>query len=65
MLHRVPVGRLVEQAFEIGEDQIGGAQRLADPSEGHAGIREIHQIDIADQDQGGHLESLLPRTYIC
>src|SRR6202043_4148421 len=65
MLDRVAVGRLVEQAFEIGENQIGGAQGLADPRERRAGLRDIHQIDVADQDQGRHLEILLLRTYIC
>ena len=55
MLDGVPVGRLVEQAFEVGENEVSGAQGLADACERHAGILDIHQIDVADQDQGGHL----------
>jgi hypothetical protein len=49
MLDRMPVGRLVEQAFEVGEDQIGSPQRLANPRERHPRVIDIHQIDVADQ----------------
>ncbi len=37
MLDRMAVRRLVEAAFEIGEDEVGRAQFLADPRERHAG----------------------------
>jgi hypothetical protein len=73
MLDRMPVGRVVKQAFEIGEHQIGAAQGLADLRERHAGILDIHQIDVADQDQGGHLRvscctlivAEVPRVFPC
>src|ERR1700730_1463877 len=59
-----PSGRLVEQAFEISEDQIGAPEGISHARERHAGILDVHQVDVADQDQGRHLEILLLRTYI-
>ncbi len=65
LFDRVPVGRLVQNAFEVGEDEIGGAQFVADPGERHGGVVHVHQVHIADQDHRGHLEFSPVRTYIC
>jgi hypothetical protein len=62
MLDRVPVGRLIEAAFQIGEGEIGGAQFATDPGERYARVVDIHQIHIADEDQRGHGNFLLLRA---
>jgi hypothetical protein len=49
MLDRMSIGRLVQQAFEVGEDQIGFAQCVADARERHPRVIDIHQIDVANQ----------------
>src|SRR5581483_5109039 len=43
--------RLVEAAFEIGENQVGRPQPRAHPGKRHARVVDIHQIDVAEQDQ--------------
>ncbi len=55
---RMGTRRLVETAFEIGEDQVGRAHLLTDPRKRHGRVRSIHQVHIADQDHRRHLECL-------
>ena len=54
MLDGMPLGRPVQTAFEIGEDEIGLAQFRPDQPERHGRVVDIHQIHVAEQDQRGH-----------
>jgi hypothetical protein len=55
LLDAMPVGWMLEQAFEITEDGVGLGESALDPAKRHRRVVDIHQIDVANQDQrGGH-----------
>src|SRR5579862_7353688 len=45
-------GRMIEQTFEIAENRVRFGKSLADPCERRGRIGDVHQVDVADQDQG-------------
>jgi hypothetical protein len=66
LLDRVAGRRVIETAFEVGEDEVGFAHLRPDAGERHSRIIDVHQIHVADEDQPGrHLEFLPCDTYIC
>ena len=56
LVDRMPCGRLIQAAFQVGKptSAAGESRRTA---EGHGGIVDVHQIDVAGkEDRMGHRE---------